>query len=70
MDTIHARKMEGAEQMSQQCGNCKWWDRDNAEDSMDYELHSFSACNNDKSLKNYSYDFDGKNCPVYEERKE
>ena len=27
MDATHPRKMEGVEQMSQQCGNCKWWDR-------------------------------------------
>jgi len=77
MDTIHPRKMEGAKQMSQQCGKCKWWDYWNSKavmGSVPITLKSTCKAPVPKSLiikiKLKTKYEQGQNCPVYEERKE
>lgn len=60
--------------MSQQCGNCKWWD---AETKV---LNNPFGCSSDCNapvpesvrinLKHWMLETDGKNCQAYEERKE
>jgi len=61
--------------MSQQCGKCKWWDRDNKVNHPPKKNH-VSDCNAPvpdsciDSRKFYMRETEGQNCPVYEERKE
>lgn len=60
--------------MNKQCGNCKWWDEKNK------VLHTASQYASDcdapvpasmgTNVKYWMIDSEGKNCPVYEERKE
>lgn len=63
------------EQMSQQCGKCKWWDKKNAGRYADDPFEPAQAdckyptpywVRDEKSV----YDFSGENCIAYEERKE
>ena len=51
-----------------QCGNCEFWDRENAAESLQYEGKSYAQCSNLKSNKSYAYEFNGQDCPVYKER--
>lgn len=56
--------------MTQQCcGNCKFWDRSNIKESF---RGKHAVCNNENGENYFMYSgvTDGKNCQVYEERKE
>lgn len=63
--------------MTQQCGKCKWWDKDNTSIVMGSTFDTLQAdckANVPSSLfikfkRSMKY-HDGKYCPVYEERKE
>ena len=67
--------MEGAAEMSQQCVNCKWWDRENAGRYADDPFEPSEAdclyltpfwVREQKS----TYEHQGQNCQAYEERRE
>jgi len=64
--------------MSQQCGNCKWWDitagiGDQHECLYFYKIYEmkFPSCINKQDITPELMESqEGQNCPVYEERKE
>lgn len=62
--------------MSQQCGKCKWWDRENKIVFANKDV--VASCKvpvpfwviRENNIDQSPYSNEGQNCPVYEERKE
>lgn len=56
--------------MTKQCGNCKWWDYDNASYGFSDCLAHLPSCL-PVDIERYSMDmYEGQDCPVFKERKE
>lgn len=68
----HATDNHEAEQMNQQCGNCKFWDRDNIIGTTSRAAPCLALIPDCARVVNNGYmgETEGQNCPVYEERKE
>lgn len=66
-------RYNGAYSMTtKQCGNCKWWDRDNSKTSDKglFSAFTLSECLNEESDHHLVYQDHELDCPVFEERKE
>ena len=57
--------------MIKQCGNCEFWDSENARDSTQYENRQIAPCERpvDAAMGRYeTYNTEGQDCPVYKEQ--